>query len=214
MYAPQRPGPYIYNAPPYGIPTYATVSYPPSSVDIHWYHAWPRVRTILLAITTLVCSAAIISLDIANLAIEGSKSNDTSKFGSGPSKVGAGIWSGTVAFFASIAILTISKSNLIERCHLTLSFSVFLQNKRQASTAALVAVTLAFFLMVVLVGLTGNTVQTNFYLTNVSDADKIQQKLVIAMLSVGSFVVVLCIIFFLLYSRVFFSPSYHQSIKY
>ena len=109
MYVPQRPGPYIYNAPPYGIPTYATVSYPPSSIDIHWFNAWPRVRTILLAITMLICSAAIISLDIANLAIEGNKSNDTSKFGSGPGKVGAGIWSGTVAFVASICILTIGK---------------------------------------------------------------------------------------------------------
>ncbi|CAF1204340.1 unnamed protein product [Adineta ricciae] len=167
MYVPQRPGPYIYNAPPYGIPTYATVSYPPSSIDIHWYNAWPRVRIILLAITMLICSAALISLDIANLAIEGSKSNDTSKFGSGPGKVGAGIWSGTVAFVASICILNI----------------VFLKNKRQASTSALIAVTLAFFLMIVLVGLTGNTVQTNLYLTNVTDADKIQHKLLIAMLS-------------------------------
>ena len=102
----------------------------------------------------------------------------------------------------------------MDNFHLAFSFSAFMKNKRQASTSALIAVTLAFFLMIVLVGLTGNTVQTNLYLTNVTDADKIQHKLLIAMLSVGSFVVVLCIIFFLLFSRVFFSPSYRQSIKY
>jgi hypothetical protein len=110
MHGHQRPVPYLYNTSPYGIPAYGTVSYQqPAPLDINWHIAWPRVSTVLLSITMLICSAAIISLDIANVAIEGNKQNGTSKLGSGTENVGAGIWSGFISFFTAILILVISK---------------------------------------------------------------------------------------------------------
>jgi len=109
MHGHQRPLPYLYNTSPYAIPAYGTVPYPPAPLDVTWYSSWPSVRTALLSVTMLICSAAIISLDIANVAIEANKQNQTSKLGSGTGKVGAGIWSGSVSFLAAIVILVISK---------------------------------------------------------------------------------------------------------
>lgn len=109
MHGHQRPLPYLYNTSPYGIPPYGTVAYQVAPLDINWHNAWPSVRTIFLSVIMIICSAAIISLDIANIAIEANKQNGTSKLGSGTAKVGAGIWSGSVSFFAGIFILMISK---------------------------------------------------------------------------------------------------------
>jgi uncharacterized BrkB/YihY/UPF0761 family membrane protein len=86
-----------------------------------------------------------------------------------------------------------------------------MRNKRIAATFALLAVILAFFFIIVLVGLIGNAVQNNLYTTNLTDAEKTQDKLLIAILSIALFMMVLCIIFFIMYVRVFFSPLTRQS---
>lgn len=109
MYAPQRSSPYLYNTSPYGIPAYGTVSYQVAPLDINWYHTWPNFKSIFLAIAIIICSAAVIGLEIANLAIEGSKENGTSQLGLGTGKVGVGIWSGFVSFLAAIFIFVIGK---------------------------------------------------------------------------------------------------------
>lgn len=91
--------------------------------------------------------------------------------------------------------------------------AVFLRSKRVAATFALLAVTLAFLFMIVLVGLIGNTVQTYIRLTEPVDTDPTQFKLLIAILSIGAFVIVLCMIFFLMYGRVFFARSARRLLK-
>ena len=57
----------------------------------------------------LICSVAIIGLDIANIAIEANKQNGTLTLGSNTGKVGAGIWSGSITFSAALFVLAISK---------------------------------------------------------------------------------------------------------
>jgi hypothetical protein len=109
MYAQQRSSPQFYNTSPYAIPAYGTVTYQVAPLDVNWYKTWPRVTSILLSITMVICSTTIIGLDIANTAIEGNKQNGTSKLGSEPGKVGAGIWSGSLFFLSAIFILAISK---------------------------------------------------------------------------------------------------------
>jgi hypothetical protein len=109
MYTRQRASPQLYATSPYGIPAYGTVTYQAAPLDVTWYNAWPSTRSILLAITMIMCSTAIIGLDIANIAIEGNKQNGTAKLGSGPGKVGAGVWSGSISFLAAIFMLTIGK---------------------------------------------------------------------------------------------------------
>lgn len=89
-----------------------------------------------------------------------------------------------------------------------------MRNKRIAATFALLAVTLAFFFTIVLIGLAGNSIQNNFYMTNSTDADKVQNKILIAILSIASVIMILCITFFIIYIRVFFSSSTRQSNKY
>jgi uncharacterized BrkB/YihY/UPF0761 family membrane protein len=85
-----------------------------------------------------------------------------------------------------------------------------MRNKRIAATFALLAVTLAFFFTIVLIGLMGNAIQNNLYITDLTDADKIQNKLLIAILSIALFIMTLCTIFFIMYIRVFFSSSARQ----
>jgi hypothetical protein len=106
MLAPQRP-PTIYPVFPYGNHAYGTTSFRPTLLDFNWFDTWPTVRSILLACLMLFSSAAIIGLDIANLAIEGNKQNGISALGVGPAKVGAGIWSGSISFLAAIFIIVI-----------------------------------------------------------------------------------------------------------
>lgn len=55
----------------------------------------------------LISSAAVVGLDIGNLAIEGNKPAEWKAFGQGPAKVGAGLWSGSISFLAAVFILTI-----------------------------------------------------------------------------------------------------------
>jgi len=88
-----------------------------------------------------------------------------------------------------------------------------MRNKRIAATFALLAVTLAFFFTIVLVGLIGNTVHNNLYITNRTDAEDTQNKLLIAILSIGLFMMILSIIFFIMYVQVFFSARTRQSIR-
>jgi len=88
-----------------------------------------------------------------------------------------------------------------------------MRNKRIAATFALLAVTLAFFFTIVLVGLIGNAVHNNLYITNRTDAEDTQNKLLIAILSIGLFMMILCVIFFIMYVQVFFSARTRQSIR-
>lgn len=109
MHGHQRYSPYLYNTSPYDIPAYGTVSYQVAPLDVNWYNTWPKFKSILLSIAIIICSMAVIGLEIADIAIEGSKENGTSQLGLGTGKVGAGIWSGFVSFIAAIFILVIGK---------------------------------------------------------------------------------------------------------
>ena len=57
----------------------------------------------------LISSAAIIGLEIANVAMEYNKDNDFKRLGMDTSKVGAGIWCGSISFLAAIFIVVTSK---------------------------------------------------------------------------------------------------------
>jgi hypothetical protein len=109
MYSQQRPLPQLYNTSPYAIPVYGNIAYQVAPLDINWYSTWPSAKSICLSVVMIICSTTIISLDIANLAIEGNKQNGTSKLGSGTGQVGVGIWSGFIYFLTAIFILGISK---------------------------------------------------------------------------------------------------------
>jgi ABC-type Fe3+ transport system permease subunit len=89
---------------------------------------------------------------------------------------------------------------------------VFVRNKRIAAKFALLAVTLAFCFLIVLIGLIGNAIQNNQYMSDRTDADNVQNKLLIAIISIAIFILILCIIFFIMFIRVFFSPSTRQTI--
>ncbi|CAF1078390.1 unnamed protein product [Rotaria sordida] len=171
MHPHKRPLSYIYTTSPYTIPSFETVSSQPVLLDVN-------------------CST-IIGLDIANIAIEGNKQNETSKLGSGTATVGAGIWSGSISFVAAIFIIII----------------IFMSNKRIAATFALLAVILAFFFTIVLIGLAGNSVQNNLSKTERTSAEEVQHKLLIAILSIALFIMILCIIFFAMYIKVLLSSS-------
>jgi len=90
-------------------------------------------------------------------------------------------------------------------------YLVFVRNKRIAATFALIAVTLAFFFTIVLIGLTANAIQIyqnpDFYI----GLESTQYKLIIAILSIAAFILTQCIIFFIMYISVFFSSSTRQS---
>ena len=107
MHVQPQPIPYVYTASPYGAPAYGTVAYQTAPLDVDWFNAWPRVRSILLAVAMLLSSAAVIGLDITNVVIESHKSNGTSKIGLATGKVAAGIWCGSVSLSAAIFILAI-----------------------------------------------------------------------------------------------------------
>ena len=113
MYEHRRSPTQFYYTAPYAVPAYGNACYPVVEVplDINWYRTWPKLISIFLGIVILMCSMAIIGLDIANVAIEANKQNGGSKLGSDGSKVGAGIWSGALSFFAALFILGIGKSN-------------------------------------------------------------------------------------------------------
>ena len=213
MHGHQRSTGYLYNASPYGIPGYGNVAYQVTPLDITWFNTWPKFKSILLSTAIIICSTAVIGLDIANVAIEAGKENGTSKLGSGPGKVGAGIWSGSVSFIAAVFILVIGKSKILiveQAHHRLLAFS---RNKRSAATFALIAVTLAFCFMIVLIGLIGNAIQNNLYVNSTVDADKVQNKLLIAMISISAAIVLLCMIFFAMFISVCFSPATRPSNK-
>jgi hypothetical protein len=97
----------VYPVGPYRNPVPRIRHVQTTLLDINWFDTWPNLISILLASIMLLCSAAIIGLDIANLAIEGNKGNGTANLGLGPAKVGAGIWSGSISFLAGIFILII-----------------------------------------------------------------------------------------------------------
>jgi hypothetical protein len=65
--------------------------------------------------------------------------------------------------------------------------------------------------MIVLIGLIGNAIQNNLYANSSVDADKVQNKLLIAMISIAAAIVLLCMIFFVMFIRVFFSPATRPS---
>ena len=102
-----QPIPYVYAASPYGAPAYGTVAYQTAPLDVDWFNAWPRVRSILLAVAMLLSSAAVIGLDTTNIIIESNKPNGTSKIGLATGKVAAGIWCGSVSLAAAIFIIAI-----------------------------------------------------------------------------------------------------------
>ena len=74
-----------------------------------------------------------------------------------------------------------------------------------AATFALLAVAMAFLCMVVLVGLVGNAVQNFRYVTDRTDADKTQQRIIVSMLAIAGFILLLCAAYVVLYTTVFFS---------
>lgn len=88
-----------------------------------------------------------------------------------------------------------------------------MRNKRITATFALVAVTLAFLFLIVLIGLIGNAIQNNLYANDRTDADKIQNRLLIAILSIASALIIFCIMFFIIYMRVYFSSSIRPSVS-
>ena len=110
MYEHRRSPTHFYYTAPYAVPVYGSVPYPAeTALDVNWYTSWPKLMSLFLALVIIICSAAIIGLDIANVAIEASKQNGASKLGSDTGKVGAGIWSGSMSFFAAIFILSTGK---------------------------------------------------------------------------------------------------------
>jgi hypothetical protein len=90
-------------------------------------------------------------------------------------------------------------------------YLVFVQNKRLAAIFALIAVTVAFFFNIVLIGLTANIIQLdqNFGLTNNK-----QYQLLSAILAIALFIFTLCIAFFIMFTIVFFSSSTRRWTKY
>lgn len=74
-----------------------------------------------------------------------------------------------------------------------------------AATFALIAVTMAFLFMVVLVGLSGNAVLNFRYAVDRTDAGKTQEKLQISMLAIANFIMLICVAYFVLYITVLFS---------
>lgn len=190
-----------------------TTQFPRALLDVNWTEVWPIITTIVLASIMLITNAAIIGLDIANLAIEGDTSNGSS-LGANISTVGAGIWSGSISFIAAFFIFVISMYFLFEfkRISLILFNLVFVRNKRIAATFALIAVGLAFLFDIVLIGLTANGIQMyNFGSLNLQN---IQSKLIIAELSLAAFDLILYIIFFIIYISVFFSSHTRQPTKF
>ncbi|CAF1018498.1 unnamed protein product [Adineta ricciae] len=183
-------------------PTYPALSYSysnhrpnavqPVVIDPYWSTTWPTIRSILLSFLMLISSAAIIGLEIANVAMEYNKENDFKRLGMDTSKVGAGIWCGSISFLAAIFIVVI----------------VCVRNKRVAATFALIAVTLAFFFTIILVGLTANSIQRD------QDLYDMQRRLIIAILSIALFILTQCLIFFLMYISVFFSSATRISSVY
>jgi hypothetical protein len=217
MLAPQRTGP-LYPLHSYAYPNQGTVTFQSTIFDVNWYETWPIIRSILVASMMVLSSAAIIGLDIANLAIEGSKTGGSAMLGSGTAKVGAGIWSGSISFLAAIFIIMISKSifhkpTSISSWFLSSSSLVLVRNKRIAATFALLAVILAFFFSIVLVGLSANAVQLDQYFGD-SILNRNQYKLMIAILSLAAFNITLCLAFFIMYITVFFSSPTRPSLKY
>jgi Na+/alanine symporter len=88
-----------------------------------------------------------------------------------------------------------------------------MRNKRVAATFALLAVTFALFFTIVLVGLIGNAVQKNMHMTDLTETEKTQYKLLITILAIASFNMIYCMLFFVMYIRVFFSSSTRQSSR-
>lgn len=103
--------PEVYTTSPYALPSgYATVSYPVKIPKQDWQYKWPTVRFIILAISLIISSVTIISLEIANLAIDAHKFNHTSSFYVGTNKVAVGVWSGFISVIAGAFILSIGES--------------------------------------------------------------------------------------------------------
>ncbi|CAF1588462.1 unnamed protein product [Rotaria magnacalcarata] len=196
MHAQQQSMPYMYYTSPYSIPAYGTISSSQVVIsDVNWRNSWSNIRSLVISVTLLFCSTAIIGLDIANVAIEANKQNGTSKLGSGTATVGAGIWSGSVSFMAAIFIF----------------ITIFARNKRVAATFALLAVVLTFFFTIVLIGLIGNSVQINLSETQRTNAEQVQDKLSIAILSFAVPTMIACMVFFAVYTTVLFSSCTSQS---
>lgn len=216
MYDHRRSPTHFYYTAPYAVPVYGNVPYPvETAVDVNWYTSWPKSMSLFLALVIIICSAGIIGLDIANIAIEANKQDGASKLGSDTGKVGVGIWTGSISFFAAFFILG-TGNKCRSQTHILLCylmFSVFLRNKRITATFALVAVTLAFLFLIVLIGLIGNAIQNNLYANDRTDADKIQNRLLIAILAIACALMLFSIVFFILYIRVYFSSTIRPSVS-
>lgn len=216
MLGPQRISP-IYPVHRFNNPLQGTVPFRNTLLDVNWSRAWPVITSILLGCIMLITSAAIVGLDIANLAIEGKKKNhDIVSFGEGTAKVGAGIWSGSISFLAGISIIVISMyfSFKFTEIFFISFYLVFVKDRRVAATLALIAVTIAFFFTIVLIGLTANAVQIHQYPLYNGDLDSTQYKLVISILSLAAFILTLCITYFIMYISVFFSSDTRRPAKY
>ena len=214
MLAPQ-PIPGIYPANHYFYPNVRGPLTTSVFVDVNWTLSWPTIRTIVLGSFMIISSAAIVGLDIANLAIEGTKDAASKFFGLGTAKVGAGIWSGSISFIAAVLIVTISMKILFTDDPIkSLSLLVFVRNKRAAATVALIATILAFLFSIVLVGLTANAIQINQYDAYGLLVETKQYKLLIAILSLAAWNVTLCLVFFAMYISIFLSSSTRRTVKY
>jgi hypothetical protein len=92
-------------------------------------------------------------------------------------------------------------------------YLVFVNHKRIAATFALIAVTLAFFFAIVLVGLTANGIQVDNAVGG-SLLDPTTYQLISAILALALFIMALCIAFFIIYICVYFSSSTCRPTKY
>lgn len=109
MFGHQQRIPVIYPASQYFYPNPRVPFTQSALVDFNWTLSWPIIRTILLGSFMIIINAAIVGLEIANLAIEGTKGSNASFMGYGTARVGAGIWTGSISFIAAIFIIVISR---------------------------------------------------------------------------------------------------------
>jgi len=121
MFVPPRRQALVYPTTSHVRPNIAGTQFKIAVPDANWYKTWPKSSSSLLGSLLLITSAAIIGLDIANLAIEGKKDDSylLKGLGLGVAKVGAGLWAGCSTFLAGILVLVIGM------CILFVDFNIF-----------------------------------------------------------------------------------------
>lgn len=100
-----------YTTSPYAAPRtiYTRKGYVEETIPIFSYHKGSTYRVIILAVLLILSSVTIMSLEIANVAIDGNKVNQGSLSFVSTDKVAAGIWCGFISLLAATFILSIGK---------------------------------------------------------------------------------------------------------